>query len=460
MNKIITVLIIGTFLLVVGCKSTEVNRAGEHASQGESAFMNEVKTKAVVYSQVDNTKQEKLFLDGNSSSAIDELKKQNKNHTAADYFILGNMLYRTDIEASFNYHKMAYREYPNEPSVQLEMAMQYHREGDCKTALPFYEKIISSGSLSSKPKFVLVAHCYLKAGKYEKAVEYWQMSDFANYHVSIDKTIHDVFGKTHPMSRYSKLAQRIKQGDESAIGSILELSERWDLDWWNISFNEKAYSNALSLIYETWPAESKVGQELLHYELMNSASDLSEFKEYCDKFGYFSTASSLPKNPYLMKKLVTSALELKYITPEQLLDKHFDYIKNNLAPDEQAIYQLEVLAHILVSTKNNDKLPEIDEIGWKKYKKVKFAKSFYIGHLIKNENKIQFNDPVLEAMINDFPKEPYFRVQQYAIALKANKQTKKQLVALIDAEYYGLLSNRNQFARSLNSFYHRLATQY
>src|SRR4051812_40863078 len=79
---------------------------------------------------------EALLADGhvNEARAVILAVFPEKTRSPAETLTLGNVLFTQDPEVSYELHKKAATDLPNEPDAQLEWALEQHRAGDYASA--------------------------------------------------------------------------------------------------------------------------------------------------------------------------------------------------------------------------------------------------------------------------------------------------------------------------------------
>jgi len=90
-----------------------------HAAE-DTTFTSEIQMVGEKYKSLANSPESVLLMKEGKKSEVNARLKTlvpDKNKTAADYFILSNMLYRADISASNSYIKMADELSPENPFI-------------------------------------------------------------------------------------------------------------------------------------------------------------------------------------------------------------------------------------------------------------------------------------------------------------------------------------------------------
>src|SRR6516162_8865419 len=98
--------------------------------------------------------------------------------TPAQTLAVANMLYGLDAKLSYALHKQVAQQLPNEPTAQLEWAMEQHRAGEYAGALKAYDAF-SKAESQFAPAHGLAADCLIRLGRTREAVARWQASENA-----------------------------------------------------------------------------------------------------------------------------------------------------------------------------------------------------------------------------------------------------------------------------------------
>src|SRR5262249_9540470 len=98
--------------------------------------------------------------------------------TPAETLMLGNVLFRQDPKASYELHKRAAAELPDERMAQLEWGMQQHRAKEYAGAAASYAQVVKDNR-DFAPVYGLMAECLLRLGKTGEAVEAFKQSELS-----------------------------------------------------------------------------------------------------------------------------------------------------------------------------------------------------------------------------------------------------------------------------------------
>lgn len=366
-------------------------------------FISEIKNVGAKYNSLANSPESiQLMKDGRKSEVNTQLKTlvPDKDKTASDYFILSNMLYRADISASDSYIKMADERSPNNPYILFERAMHEHRAGNCKTALPIYEKSRTLFKETQKPMqlWVYITHCRLVLGDYHGAMESWRKVDFQNRHTAIEKSMYEIFSSNDPDSKRERLITLISTGSSDDVCELIDLDKKWETDWWNVRENQEYLEYDISFL-RNLAKENKKVDLAISFCIDALALDDTEFKSYITQSGYWEGMYLLPEGPIETYKLVSQLVERKIATPAEILEHYEGQLVKRYVATPKNQRTLDVLAYLYSATGNSEKLKEIDTHGWKNLKIQKYAES-YIHGLPQKSAEFQ---QVVETAAVDFP---------------------------------------------------------
>src|SRR5262245_52172568 len=133
---------------------------------------------------------------GEASQALLDAVPEAKRQPVHD-FALGNVLYRSRPDISRALHRKAVEAVPESAMAQLEYAMEEQRAGNCSDAAPAYRKVLAAQP-QREDLHALYADCLVQLGQYKLAAEHWLKARHDRHHISIEKQIHEIYGKTSP----------------------------------------------------------------------------------------------------------------------------------------------------------------------------------------------------------------------------------------------------------------------
>lgn len=368
-----------------------------------TAFLYEIQKMGEKYESLANSPESIQFIKEGKKSAVNTRLKTlvpDKNKTAADYFILSNMLYRTDIAASDSYIKMADDLSPENPFILFERAMHEHRAGNCKAALPLYERVsLKSKEMQSSNKlWGYVTHCRLVIGDYLGAIESWRKADFGNHHTAIEKSMYDIFSSNDPDLEREKLINSISAGTVAGACELIKLDKNWELDWWNIKEKKEYLTHDTEFLKNLANKNTKIDLAI-GLCIDSLALNDTEFRKYIAASDYWENKYILPDDPTATYMLINQLVQRKIATPLEILAHYEDQLVKRYTTDPKNQRTLDVLAFLYSQNKVRDKLKGIDIHGWKNLKLQKYAES-YIQGISKTDPEYQ---QTLETAALDFP---------------------------------------------------------
>ncbi len=379
----------------------------------------------------------------------------NAEKTAADHFVLGNMLYAVDPERSFSHHAAAFAELPSEPGVVLEMAYQHHRRGDCTKAMPHYAKLASIGWLSPE-RHALLAHCQLELGHPEDALASWQAAGFPERRAAIDQVIHQVFGDLAPLARHDALVQRVLARDEGAVGELLQNALEWRQDWWNAAPNMQAFTAAVAAVERGFGADHAIAREVRLLEKSLELEGTPAFGELLREEGLLlGDEGRLPTSSWVAKEWIHDALKAELLSYADL-ERHMPELGRRARSGED-LAALDIVARVLTETGRKPQLAEFDRLGWETYGEERFALSYLAGRKDEVGGSLDHDDRFLLEARDDFPRTPRIARIALVLATRAGQDTTEDVVRLIDAEYHGLRSDPSRGSTYLNAYFGELA---
>ncbi len=425
----------GFGLLAVLCLACESVRAAE--------FMDEV-NKVVSSEKFEAAaKKVKILL------AEDKLDEANQAYislipddklTPAECFVLGNTFFSMEDDLSLKYQQRALAALPDDPHVNLEYAMDLHRQGKAKEALPHYEKFLSKEKGGYLPH-TLLADCLIRTGRLKEACEQWKLADHPHNHTSIDFAIHSIYGAALPFKRRSDLLKAIHAGQVDKLDELFALSANWDRDWWNADVSPDMLKKDLVLARVALAGDAEHFAELEVYaETYTQEVTPKWLEEKLKAKGWIlGEAGKLPSRGHVADRLVSLVLKHE-LEKEATLLKRFEpeLRKRALGKDANEIMALNMLANMLVNLLASDEklepqLAEIDQAGWERYHDNRFATSLLAGLL--GADKLKTDSPQFIQAMKDFPEGEYIAMMGVEMAEKEGKPMTQPLVEAIKAEF-------------------------
>lgn len=390
----------------------------------------------------------RLMREGKKSEVNARLKTlvPDKSKTVYDYFILSNMLYRADIQASNSYIKMADELSPDNPFILFERAMHEHRAGNCNAALPMYEKASVLNKETQNPVlWGYVTHCRLVLGDYAGAIDSWRKVDFRNHHTRIEKSMYDIFSSKDPDSERENLIGSVSEGVLDAVCELVELDRNWERDWWNIVENNEYLEHDVALANNVAKKKKNV-QGAVGLCVDAVALNDSDFRNYIAEAGYWGGKYVLPDGPMATYMLIRELGKRKIATPAEIVERYEgQLVKRHLAePKNQRT--LDILAYLYSSTGGGEKLKKIDLHGWKVLGIQKYAESYIVGI---PPAAPEFRQSVVSAAV-DFPNSA--KIQGANAFLNRQSDAKAEFLMKYAAAQFSDVKNHIYGPYRLNDF--------
>jgi hypothetical protein len=331
--------------------------------------------------------------------------------TAADWFVVGNMLYRADVAASDRAMKKAEALLPDEPAILLERGMAEHRARRCTEALGYYDRFHATSA--GKEQFVSWAYstqCHLMLGEVDKALAEWPHAEFGGHHVAIESAMYEIFSTRSPDREREALVGAASKTNPEALCQLMDLDAKWEVDWWNTKARTDYMEQDTRLAHDLLAGDAKA---LADFDLCHDGATLSEadFVKRLADAGYWGTKPALPRSPKLTLMAVNALTATETATPRDVLDAWGDALEKRLAAAPADRATLEVLGFLYVKVHDRPRLKIIDRQGWTLLHLRSFAESYVIGRVITDE-------PVADALVSafaDFPDSPliaYLRLRR------------------------------------------------
>ncbi|MCW1983641.1 hypothetical protein FHY25_004014 [Xanthomonas arboricola] len=297
-----------------------------------------------------------------------------------DYFVLSNLLYRSDIPASDAYIKIAEKGAPDNPLILFERAMHEHRAGQCAAALPLYEKAgaLLEGRRRPVALWAYVTHCRLVLGDATGAIKAWEKVDFREKHTAIEKAMYEIFSKTDPDADREQLIQSIHAGDAGAVCKLVKLDKNWEIDWWNTKEQPDFLRHDLALINGL--AKNNKSMQLAAGLCVEAVKlEDAAFKDYVSSAGYWGNGYALPQDPAATYTLISQLSQRKLATAAQLLEHYGAQpeARHQQSPGDR--WTLDVLAYLYSANDHKAKLKALDLYGWKTLHIENYALSYVRG---------------------------------------------------------------------------------
>lgn len=389
-----------------------------------------------------------LILSGKKSIANNKLINlvQDADKTASDYFIVSNMLFKSEPETSHSFMKTANLMMPNNPYITFELAIHEHRNGNCKAALPMYQ--IADRLLKNHKNnnlWAYLTHCHLVLGNYKEAIKSWEKVDFGEHHISVEKSMYEIFSNRDLELEREKLLNSILSGSAKHVCDLIELDKNWEIDWWNTKVNNEFLEYDIELLKKLSRQDKKIESAAKLCSHRTALSD-KEFIELATKLGHWGGNYILPEEPASSYVLIRELSKRKIANPEEILMRYENQLVSRHSTDPSDRKTLDLLAYLYNSTGNHQKLKEIELHGWKNLKIQKYAES-YISRIPSNTPEYPSD---LESAANDFPNS--VKIQRDNLSLNYNSDKRLDCLAKFVAAQFANVNNHLRGPDRLNNF--------
>jgi hypothetical protein len=362
-------------------------------------------------------------------------------------FIFANIIFDIDRDRSYKIHERLFNEYPDEDNVKLEWAMQLHREGKFKEASDIYQELIVTFPKDFRIK-IWLAECYINLEKHEEAITVWKSANHKRNHTGIDFAIHLINGNKEHLKKRDQLIKKVSQKDIKSAYFLIEMSLNWEFDWWNTRINENYLLNDLAFIKKHLSIEVydelRIYADLKLAEKENLPAD--SIKNLFKKSKIIENPTAYTNNGKVYSEVFRIGLSNKLIDAKYIYETKGKEL-TKLADAKNDVEFLNVYAFLQARVKGKV-VPELDKLGWEKYKSEKFCRSYFTGLREKNT----YDNPHLNKAINDFPHSAYIRWIKVNSGYIEKKDIKADLIELIKLEFKSLDSDYSRYSYKLNAF--------
>jgi hypothetical protein len=305
--------------------------------------------------------------------------------TAADWFVLGNMLYRADIAYSDAAMRKAESLRPDEPAIWMERAMDEQRAHHCAAAVAYYDRLHAVPEWSKHAtSWAYSAQCKVVLGDAKGALDDWLHADFRHRHVGIEEAMYEIFSTTEPRRERETRLDAAARGDRFQWCELMELETFWETNWWNKSratpFIEQDTGSARAALKADAPA-------LAEFELCRDAAMLAdaEFVDHLRAAGIWGTRRTLPDSPRLAYMAVRALVSTKTAAPQDVLDAWGDALAKRQAAAPADRTTLELLAFLYQQVHDKARLAPLDQQGWKVLHLRTFAESAVLSRFLAHQ---------------------------------------------------------------------------
>lgn len=355
--------------------------------------------------------------------------------TPEQQLVLGNVLFRQDMVASYRLHKEAAARLPNSDEAQFEWALEQHRAREWQGAAQSYQQF-----LSRQPDYAgahaLLAECWLRLGETSKACQSWGASDKAGSGtlVAFESMVCEVHSGPLPDGPRAALIARIQKGDLGAAAELITLDSAWQTDWWNSDLREDNLDADMQLIRaQNFPPSRDLDAVLCAGDAARAKTQTRVRECLLQHRFLVDTDASLPDRGDLLEVMLNSALQSGVWTTATARATLGEKILAKAAAGKDAAC-FNAAAHLYLD--QPDRLAAIDLQGWDQTGDARFAASRIAG--LMSRGLLAPDHPELARALKEFPDNAV--IQGVALQLQPttpNQARSTRLTAAILAEYSG-----------------------
>ena len=398
----------GSALLCCALISSAAGYASPEKLQAELAASGEALTKLQPAATGD-------YLRGDADQALNRFLAASDESDWKSLFMLGNMLFTLQPEASFRWHQRAYELSRHDDLVLLELAYDYTRRDDCSKAVDAWKRVDRAGLFGSYMP-MLATYCYLKLGDDAKA--FAMMDRFNARYGQLEDALKDIWGE--PVLRvHADMLGRFKaNGSPADLDAAMENSVRFGIG----SDRGRAL---LAMADAATRARAPLGDVAARLECLRpaiekeaslptnagAASDGVEnamrdvWRERMDACGLAVDGHALPGNVALARVLVVTAIDLDIASAQELVTAHATQLGERARSKEGDIAALRLLA-AMQARAGDPALQLTDDLGWSRYADSEFAASRLSGLFKPAATPTPEDLARLDAAHRQFPDEP------------------------------------------------------
>jgi tetratricopeptide (TPR) repeat protein len=348
--------------------------------------------------------------------------------TPAQTLAVANMLYGLDAKLSYALHKQVAQQLPNEPTAQLEWAMEQHRAGEYAGALKAYDAF-SKAESQFAPAHGLAADCLIRLGRTREAVARWQASENASQGTleSLESMVCDVYKDPSLEKRRVDLRARVQRGDVDAAVKLIALDGRYPRDWWNDGPSRSHLEHDVPLLKQL-AASPRIKAALSLAECLQLEDPTQEaLRSILNRNGWLvDTNHTLPADASTLSLMLGTAISAEVLTYEQCRKQWGTLLlakaRTSKDPD---LWNVVAAIH-----DDPDAMLQIEEQAWKATGDSRFAAGYLFARL--KQQSLKPNDPALVKALQQFPEDSMIHMAALATC---DEPTEAMLVQAIKAEY-------------------------
>jgi tetratricopeptide (TPR) repeat protein len=273
------------------------------------------------------------------------------DRTAAEAFVLGNMLYSMDAKLSYELHKETAQQLPHEPLVLMEWAMEEHRAGHYAGALAAYDEC-SKANPQYAPFHGLAADCLIRLGKTREAVARWQESEKAQDGTldTLESLVCDIYRDPTLEQRRADLRSKAQQGDIDAAVNLIALDGKYERDWWNNYPNVSHLTHDLPVLQKLPPGPRVKAALCVGECLMKQEAKAKDITAILIQYGYLiDPGKTLPSDGAMISLMLGTAIDENVMTIQEARHQFGETLRATTKSSKDSSL-LNVVAYLYVDT--------------------------------------------------------------------------------------------------------------
>ena len=360
--------------------------------------------------------------------------------TAAQNFVLGNILYKASSANSFVLHKKAAQQAPEVPEVLFEWALEQHRRKDYAHALRTYYDY-SQRQPDFSPAYGLAAECALRTGHVPEAIALYQKFERASRGAwgEFETLVCEVNGGIYVDGERAQLLKRALRGEESAAKTLLLIDTTWKADWWRASVEPKRLKHDLEVTKGVFP-RSEVDLTaaccVAQIALLDPDALPAKKRELIVAAGLlFDRDGTLPHDGAVLSALLRIATEFVDVPT---LRTTFGKRVRELAKQTKNAETYDAAAYLYSGT---DDLADIDQAGWDDTHHARFAISRLYG--LYKEHNLTIDHLLIERARKEFLYNSEIESLVVKLAVDAKLPLRSYLGIALRSEYLKFSTDRS-----------------
>ena len=357
--------------------------------------------------------------------------------TAAQSFLLGNILFDADPKQSYALHKAAAKAQPQNVGVLWEWGLEQHRAGEYAGALASYQTF-SKAQPGWAPSYALQADCLLRLNRIDDAVRAWRKSEAAPDGTL--ETMEDLVCTVHrdpaPHGRRAELlAKATKQRDVDAACELIALDCDFPRDWWNGGPQKSYLKHDLPAVQAAinLPADDLRSRAMACAAECATADheDPAAIKAILTKHRLLTDAEqTLPTHGGLLSVILNAVTQSKAVDDavlrQQVGPKVLELARKG---KDVRVWNVAMFA----GPTDKDEQLKLEREAWQTTGDARFAAGvLFLKH---ERGQLKGDDPDLLAALKQFPESGMIQRAAYQTALREQKVTRTLLANAAQAEF-------------------------